>query len=180
MRDTPRKLLLWSVLAVVTAGTVVHAAETLRIVPLISDDTVLVSVELSDAYTEDVREAIASGLRTTFTYEVELRQVVPAWVDRTITTAVVSTLDQYDNLTRQHSLSLMIDGRVQDVLVTEDEAAVEKWLTVFTRLPLYRASRLEANRDYYVRIRARVRPRGTSLLGWTGGINGQARFTFIP
>ena len=174
-----RRLVVFA-LALAAVGAPLRAAESLRIVPLVRDDTVIVSVELADAYTREVREAIASGLRTTFTYEVELRMVVPVWVDRTIATAVVSTLDQYDNLTRLHSLSLMIDGRVRDVSVTEDESVVERWLTNLHRMPLFRASRLEANRDYYVRIRASVRPRGTSLLGWTGGISGQERFTFIP
>lgn len=166
--------------AIVATGMLVRAAESLRIVPIVSDDTVLVSVELADAFTTDVREAIASGLRTTFTYEVELRMEVPLWVDRTITTAVVSTLDQFDNLTRRHSLSLTIDGRVQDVAVTEQEAEVERWLTTLDRVPLYQASLLEANRDYYVKIRARVRPRGTSMVGWSGGVSGQTKFTFIP
>ena len=56
--------------------------ESLRIVPIVNDNEVLVSFELADAYTTDVREAISSGLRTTFTYDVELRMVAPLWVDR--------------------------------------------------------------------------------------------------
>ena len=116
----------------------------------------LVSVDLADAYTDAVREAISSGLRTTFTYDVELRMMVPVWVDRTIATSVVSTSDQYDNLTRRHSLSRLVDGRVDEALVTEDEAVAQKWLTSLNRLPLCRTSKLETNRDYYVRIRARA------------------------
>ena len=106
--------------------------------------------------------------------------VVPAWVDQTVASSVVTTGDQYDNLTRRHSLSRTIDGRVEEATVTEDEAVVRKWLTTLTRTPLTRTSRLDASRDYYVRIRARMRPRGTSLLGWAGGVTGTARFTFIP
>src|SRR5215510_16088337 len=86
-------------------GTVARAAETLRIVPIASDDSVVVTVELSDAYNDDIRQAIASGLRTQFTYDIELRMVVPAWIDRTIASAVVNITDQYDNLTRRHTLS---------------------------------------------------------------------------
>ena len=62
--------------------------------PIVSDNQVLVSVDVADGYTDAVREAVSSGLRTTFTYDVELRMLVPAWVDRTIATSVVSTSDR--------------------------------------------------------------------------------------
>ena len=173
----------WMALAVVLLGSsvLVRAAdENLRIVPIVSKDDVVVSFEGADTYTEEVRAAISSGLRTTFTYEVELRMLVPTWVDRTIASSVVSVSDQYDNLTRRHTLSRMIDGRVEQASVTEDEAVVKQWLTSFSRLPLAPTSKLDQSRDYYVRVRARVRPRGTSLLGWTSAISAQAKFTFVP
>src|SRR4051812_18246503 len=108
-------------LAVLASAAAMHAAEGLRIVPIATSDTVVVTFELADAYNDDVRQAIASGLRTTFTYDIELRMVVPTWVDRTIAAAVVTISDQYDNLTRRHSLQRTIDGRVQDASVTEDD-----------------------------------------------------------
>jgi hypothetical protein len=175
-----RRWSLWCAIGMLAATAAVFAAETLRIVPAVRDDTVLVSFELADAYTEEVRGAIASGLRTTFTYDVELRTVVPVWVDRTVATAVLTLSDQYDNLTRRHTLSRAIDGRVEEAMVTEDEAVVRKWLTTAERLPLCPTSKLDASRDYYVRISARARPRGTSLLGWTSATIGQATFTFVP
>jgi hypothetical protein len=167
-------------LALLLSGAMGRAAETLRIVPITSDDRVVVSVELSDAYTDEVRQAISSGLRTTFTYTIDLRMLVPGWVDRTVTTSTVSLSDQYDNLTRRHSLSRVIDGRVDDTLVTEDEAAVRQWLTTLTRVPLIRTARLDSGRDYYVRISAQARPRGGSLLGFASAVTGQAKFTLIP
>ena len=175
-----RRIWIWCAAAVFLTGVVARAAESLRIVPIVGGDQMLVSFELSDAYTSEVRDAIASGLRTTFTYDVELRMAVPVWVDRTVATAVVTTIDQYDNLTRRHSLSRMLDGRIVEALVTEDESAVERWLTVVNRLPLCQTSRLDSSRDYYVQITARGRPRGSSLLGWTNAVTGQAQFTFIP
>lgn len=181
MSQMLRKIGLGLVVAILAAGAVVvHGAEELRIVPIRSENTVVVTFELSDAYTSEVRQAIASGLRTTFSYDIELRMVVPTWVDRTIATATVSISDQYDNLTRRHSLSRTIDGRVQEAVVTEDDAVVQQWLTKLSRLPLVETSKLDPNRDYYVRISASARPRGGSMLGWANAVTGQAKFTFIP
>ena len=153
---------LVATLALAATAPALRAEESMRVVPLTSNNKVVVTIELSDAYNDELRQAIASGLRTTFTYDIELRMVVPTWVDRTIATASVTASDQYDNLTRRHSLQRLIDGRVQDSQVTEDDAMAEQWLTQLLRVPLIDTTKLDPNRDYYVRITARARPRGGS------------------
>jgi hypothetical protein len=169
-----------AVLVVLSAAPVVRAEESLRIVPFVRDNQVLVTFELDDAFTPAVHEAIASGLRTTFSYELELRTVVPGWIDRTIARTVVTTSDQYDNLTRRHTLTRTVDGRIEDSLTTDDEAVVQTWLTKWTRVPVTDTSKLDPARDYYVQITTRARPVGGSLLGLTKSITGSAKFTFIP
>jgi hypothetical protein len=179
--NTPRKAIWFAVLCIAAlTAAVVHAAETLRVKPIIHPDQVLVSFEVVDGYNNDVRDAIASGLRTTFSYQVELRTVARMWLDRTIATAVVSTSDRYDNLTRRHTLVRTVDGRVEGSVVTEDEDVVRRWLTSLDRFTLCSTSKLDQNRDYYVRISASVLPNHTSVYGWTSAIIGQAKFTFIP
>jgi len=117
-------------IAVASAVAVVAAAE-LHVQPLARDGRVLVSFELAGGVDRDVEEAIHSGLLTTFTYEVELRRGVTLWLDRTVQEATVSVTVQYDNLTRQHQVQVLVDGRVQDARVTTDEDAVRRALTVF-------------------------------------------------
>ena len=176
-----RRRWFWCVMAVLAGAASALSKESLRIVPIVKDNEVLVSFELADAFTGEVREAISSGLRTTFTYEIELRMVVPIWVDPIICTATVTATDQYDNLTRRHSLSRTIDGRIEEAKsVPEDGTVVKRWLTTLNRLPLCQTSKLDSSRDYYVRISARTRPYGNSILGWTSAVTGQAKFTFIP
>jgi len=167
-----------AVVLLLVSSAALRSQETLRITPFINDNHVVVSFELNDAYTDAVREAIASGLRTTFTYELELR--TPAWIDRTVGTTIVATTDRYDNLTRRHTLTRTIDGRVEGVLVTEDDAIVKSWLTKWTRVPVADTARLDAARDYYVRVTTRARPVGGSFLGLTKTITGRAKFTFVP
>lgn len=167
-------------LLLVAATVAVMAAEGLRIVPLVRDDHVLVTFEMADGFTDEVRAAIKSGLKTTFTYTVDLRLEVPVWVDRTIATTVVTNSVEYDNLTRQHTVVRMLDGRMEASQVTDSEALVRQLMTSFQRLPLFRTSVLEANREYYVRISATARPsNGAFLWPWGSGTSGQAKFTFI-
>ena len=177
--STARGACGWGAAAAVLALTIAQAAESLRITPVVRDNHVLVSFELADAYTDAVREAIASGLRTTFTYQLELRTSASLWMDRTVATAVATASDQFDNLTRRHRLTRTVDGRIQEMLVSDDEKVVRQWLTMWNRLPLCETSKLDPIRDYYVRISAQARPNGESLLGWVRTISGQAKFTLV-
>ena len=173
-----RRGLISGAVMLLGALVVVHAADAIRITPIMREKKVLVSFELTDAYDEAVRQSISSGLRTTFSYDVALRVV--AWVDRTIATVVVTTSDQYDNLTRQHRLTRTVDGRVEDAMVTDDESVAREWLTTWKRLELCDTAKLDATRDYYVRVSARRASPGASLLGWAASITGQTKFSYVP
>jgi hypothetical protein len=174
------KQALFCVLALVSLTATLAAAEGLRIVPLVRDDRVLVTFELADGFTDEVRAAIKSGLKTTFTYTVDLRLEVPAWVDRTIATTVVANSVEYDNLTRIHTLVRVVDGKVDSQQRTDNDTIVQQLMTSFQRLPLFRTSILEPNREYYVRISATARPsNGAFLWPWGSGTSGQAKFTFV-
>jgi hypothetical protein len=157
-----------------------RAQDGLRVVPLVRDDQVLVSFNLSDGFTDEVRAAIQSGLKTSFTYVVDLRLDVPGWVDRTIGNATATSSVEFDNLTRRYDLVRSVDGRVVESRQTEDEAVVRQWMTAMRQLPLFRTSLLEANREYYVTVRATARPSNGSIL-WPFGssASAQAKFTFI-
>jgi hypothetical protein len=163
-------------------GLTTVAADGLRIVPLVRDGNVLVSFQMPEGFTEDVRAAIHSGLKTTFTYTVELRTSVAVWLDRTIESVVVSTSVQYDNLTRRHIILRTLDGRVDgDALIVDNDDEVRQLATKIDRKALFRTSKLEPNREYYVRVRAEIRPRNAAFLWpWGSGTSAQAKFTFIP
>ena len=170
-----------AVLALIVSAVELALAQGMRIIPLVRDGAVLISFEMADGYTDDVRAAIKSGLKTTFTYYIDLRAEVPAWVDRTVASAVVSTAVNYDNLTRRHTVVRTLDGRVEAARVTESDTEVRQLVTTLERLPLFKTVSLEPNREYYVRVRAEVRPRNAAFLWPWGSVRtAQTKFTFIP
>jgi hypothetical protein len=175
-----RRLILAALMVLSAVAPGLAQGTGLRVIPLVRDDHVLVSFSLADGFTEEVRAAIRSGLKTTFTYTVDLRLDVPAWVDRTIGTSTFTSSVEYENLTRRYTVVLLLDGREIETLVTEDEGEVRQRLTNMRRLPLFRTSLLEPNREYYVRVGATARP-SNGLLLWPfgSGTSAQAKFTFI-
>jgi len=198
MADTSQRFTFWRLVSRRTLVTVVFAVLSLlasrtpavaqtaqaatgfRVVPIVRDDRVYVTFVLADGFTEDVRAAIQSGLKTTFTYDVELRLDVPGWVDRTIGTSTVTANVEYNNLLRRYTLTRTVDGRQDEQEQVDSEAKVRQWMTNLKDLPLFKTSILEPNREYYVRVRATARPSNGSLLWPFGsGTSAMAKFTFI-
>jgi len=156
--------------------------QQLQVAPLPRDGQVLVSFKLQQELTEEIREAIHSGMTVSFVYNVDLRRGSAAWFDRTLATAVVKATVKYDNLTRRYLVTRMLDGRTDLSETTEKEEIAWAWLTTqFDRLPLFRRVPLEMNGEYYVRVRAHSSPRNASFVWpWQGDdVVGLAKFTLV-
>src|SRR2546427_7722238 len=76
----------------------------ISVTPIARDGQVLVSFDLSDAFTDDVRDAIQSGLSTTFSYEVELRRGA-AFFEPSDPSGTRYGTEGFDNLTRRDPTS---------------------------------------------------------------------------
>ena len=173
-------LLVLVVLAAVPAA--VLAQDEVEITTLAREDHLLVSLELPGAYSDDVREAVASGLETTFNFDVELRRAVAYWPDETVDRASIAASVSLDGLTGRYRVVRMVNGAVVDVRIVEEEGAARELLTTMERLPLFSTRDLETNGDYGVRVRMERRPR-TSWFRWPwdrAAAFGRASFTFLP
>jgi hypothetical protein len=88
---------------------------------------------------------------------------------------------KFDNLTGVYQVSKLQDGRVVWSERTKDDAQVRTWMTTFERVSMQPGVPLEANGDYYVRVRLHASPRRTFSF-WPWGRadgSGRADFTFI-
>ncbi len=170
--------LLAAILVVSIAS--VAGAQSVQVTPLARDDRILVSLRMSDVFTDEVRAAMHSGLSITFVYDVELKRGTALWVDRTIAAATVTATIKYDNLTRRYLATRKEDGRIERAKTLEREEEAREWLTEFEKLPLFSNALLEPNAEYYLRVRAHSTPRNASFVWpWEGGVAGLAKFTFL-
>ena len=171
-------LLLACVLGLSTSA---WADASVRVGMTLHDGEVRVDFQVSGAVSEAVREAIQSGLPTTFAYDVTLQQSSRWWFDRTIAYMRVSAVVRFDNLTRRYQITFIEDGRVEDVRTTDDEATAIDWLTNFHGRRLS-SHRLVEDGEYHVNVKAQTRPR---MLGWAwpwtpGSALGSVSFRFRP
>jgi Domain of unknown function (DUF4390) len=166
--------------AMLMAAVAVGAAQSVQVTPLAKDGRLLVTLRMSDVFTDEVRAAMHSGLRITFEYNIELKRSTALWVDRTIASATVSTTVEYDILTRRYLATRKVDGRTAVSEVLEREELARERLTEFDKLPLFSTAALEDNAEYYLRVRAHTTPRNASFVWpWEGGVAGLAKFTYL-
>ena len=160
----------------------VGAGQKLQVAPLPRDGHVLVTFKLGEVFTDELQAAVHSGLKVSFVYKIDLMRSSAVWFDRTIASAEVTATVRFDNLTRRYHVTRMLDGRIERAETTEREDVVREWLTAdFDKLPLFPSITLEANGEYYVRVRAHTTPRDASFLWpWNGhDVMAAVKFTFV-
>jgi hypothetical protein len=179
-----RPVLLAALLGTVLLVPVLAAAtgETdIRVTPVVTAGHVLASFSAPDAFTADSSELVKNGVPITFTYLVELRRPSSIWFDRTVGTSTVSARVKFDSLTTMFQVTKEQDGHVTWAKSTGKEDEMRTWVTAFDAVPVMADEPLEANADYYVRVRLDARPRLKFSL-WPFGRTdaaGRADFTFI-
>jgi hypothetical protein len=113
-------------------------------------------------------------------YDVQLRRSATLWLDRTIESSTVIATVKYDPVTRKYLVTRKADGRIEGADTVEREEEARVWLTEFDKLPLFTSKTLEANAEYYVRVRAHTSPRNAAFVWpWGSDIAGLAKFTFL-
>ena len=155
---------------------------TIAVAPQARGESILVSFTTARAVTPAVEQSIASGLPTTFTYDVELRRPSTFWFDKLVASARIAVTVRFEPLTRRYHVTLLQDGRVAEDRTTDRVEDVQRWVSVFERLPLFTTRELQEHTAYDVRVRGRTSPRHTwSFWPWARpSAQGSAGFTFVP
>lgn len=121
-----------------------------------ADGQIRAACRLKDAITPEMAEEIAAGLETTLEYRFQVVRRRSGWIDEVVARRRVECSVRHDALTRQYTLTRRVDGGVVDTQATSDEAAMRDFVTTIGDVPLIAADRLEAGREYYVRVRGDI------------------------
>ena len=116
-------------------------------------NVVTVDATLVDGFNDSMLEAIESGVPISFTYEVELRQIIPLWMDSLVSKATIKNTVQYDTLNKVYSFSA-IGKNVKRKVITRDKALFQKLMRRLDHLPIASTYKMNMSEKYYVRIKA--------------------------
>ncbi|MBI2411688.1 MAG: DUF4390 domain-containing protein [Deltaproteobacteria bacterium] len=106
-------------LAVISAPAAVFAAEASIAGIKVVLDPLRVSFEVRDAFTEEIEEAVKSGLPTSFNFIVRLSRVDPVWLDEDIGEWEFRHTVKYDTLKDEYEVrldeDLLREARTKDL-----------------------------------------------------------------
>ncbi|HKY33766.1 MAG TPA: DUF4390 domain-containing protein [Candidatus Polarisedimenticolia bacterium] len=116
------------------------------------------SFSVRDAFDEDVRERLASGLPVEFTHYVEVARRRALWFDKTVLRKTITTTVTFDTLTRQYSLSKKVNDEVAETSVAVNEADMERWMTRLDQVRLGDPALMEGLEEgsLYIRVKSRL------------------------
>jgi hypothetical protein len=118
-----------------------------------------VAFHLSEAFTPEVEEVLASGLPITFSHTLRAYRRRAAWLDRLLAEQRVDTTAQLDTLTRQYRLSRAIDGQMVDTRLTDKPEEMKAWMTTFEGIELPWQGEVGKADLLYVKVKSEIQKR---------------------
>jgi hypothetical protein len=138
---------------------------------------VAIAFQLPVSEGDDIIPALAACGRVTARYSVELRRIVPFWLDRVMaTTLVQNAAECVEGATSLYRLERRLNNDVIAESPAADERDAVRFLTEFDALPLFSAWMAREPGTYGIRVRAIVN-RGGVIPPIKTGVLAEAAFS---
>ena len=111
------KLLLWTTLLLLCFG--LGAAELVSVKQQYSDEELIITPQFKLQLSEEIKEAINSGIVITFVIQVQMMKEVSWWYDSTISRKLQTFKLRYFSLSRQYQLNNISQKSIQTFVTLE-------------------------------------------------------------
>jgi hypothetical protein len=150
---TTLALILILMLVLPAMGAAQEAALTNIVVTNTRDD-LLVYMNVEGAFTAQMKEAILSGVPTTFSFFIHLFTARNFWFDKEIADLEVTHTIKYDNLKKEFDVRRSWEQNKSKTTKSFTEA--RKWMTEIDSLSIIALNRLEKGAQYQLRAKAEL------------------------
>ena len=116
----------------------------------------VLDASLKDGFSEDVVEAIKSGVPVGITYAVVLKRKIPFFYDKKVATRTIKRYVKFDTLKEKYKI---IDNNGKRI--TEDFNEVVRKMTQLDSIHLISNKRLDKKEKYYVNVKAELNSKQT-------------------
>ncbi len=117
-------------------------------------------VSLKDGFSEDIVEAIKSGLPVGITYTVVLKRKSLFFYDKKVVTRTIKRYVKFDTLKEKYKI-IDTNGKKTTKRITEDFNEVHKTMAHLDSIHLISNKRLDKKEKYYVNVKAELNSKQT-------------------
>ena len=117
-------------------------------------DDLLLYLNLEGAFREEMKQAILSGVPSTFSFFAKLNRVRSLWFDKDIADIEVTHTIRYDNLKKEFTVTR--SWKENNSEVTKSFSDAKRWMTEIDSLIIIPLNRLEKGEQYQLRVKAEV------------------------
>ncbi len=117
------------------------------------DRDLLISFEVTNAFTSEVEEAIASGIPTSLAFTVELHRKRKLWFDRGVVKHHFRHTVKYDTLREEYSIVFEESGR--ESVVSKELSIAQNMMTTVKKLQLIPLGDLKSGERYRIALQAK-------------------------
>jgi len=120
----------------------------------------VLDASLKDGFSEDVVEAIKSGVPVGITYAVVLKRKIPFFYDKKVATRTIKRYVKFDTLKEKYNI---IDNNGNKITkrITEDFDEVVKKMAQLDSIHLISNKKLDKKEKYYVNVKAELNSKQT-------------------
>ena len=120
------------------------------------NEDVLLSFNVTDAFTKEIEEAIKTGIPVSFTFYVEVYRIRGLWFNESVGSLTYLHTVKYDSFSEEYSVSL--DETSENPVLTKDTSEMMRLMVSSSNLPILRGVRLNAGDEYELRVMAELNP----------------------
>jgi hypothetical protein len=146
-------VILFGILFFVQNSAFAQDARLTNIIVTNTSDDLLMYLNVEDAFIDEIKKAILSGVPTTFSFFITLYKVRNLWFDNNLADLKISHTIKYNNLKKEFTVTRSESGKS---VVTQSFGEAQKLMSEIDRLKIIPLSMLEKGSHYQIRANAEL------------------------
>ena len=139
-------------------------AELTNLVVKNTQDDLLIDLKIKGVFTEDMREAVLSGIPVSFTFLINLYEVHDFWFDKKIASIATNHKIQYDALKKEYRI-MRSWGKI-DPLVTKNFEKARLLMSEIDGLKVIPLTRIKKGKHYQLRVKSELNEKKIPFSGF--------------
>ncbi len=149
------RILLLCILTLLFKNSLVESASIAQIDIFNVEKKLVLNATLKEGLSEDIIEAIKSGVPVAITYTVVLKAKTPFFLDKKIVMRNLKRSVEFDTLKEEYRLT-KVNGKKSNIKITSDFDEVLKAMTRLESIPLISTQKLNKDKRYYAMVKAQL------------------------